>query len=188
MKKKLMLLALSTVLSVSILAGCSSNAPAQKTTATAPTTKTDTVTSASQAPDEATFEKKISKDGNYIIITNKDLTFTKDLTVDGRFTKKDKEGKEVAARSLAFASETADGKVDKRFTVTAPRIVINSENTLLEIGKIKGDLYVQAPGFKTKDATIDGNLYFATQELMDAFKKDDLTKISGSVEVCQYTK
>jgi outer membrane murein-binding lipoprotein Lpp len=187
MKKKLLLFALSTVLSVSILAGCSSKAPEQKTTANA-NTKNDTVASASQAPDEATFEKKISKDGNYIIITNKDLTFTKDLTVDGRFTKKDKDGKEVATRSLAFASETADGKVKKRFTVTVPRIVINSENTLLEIGKIKGDVYVQAPGFKTKDATIDGNLYFATQELMDAFKKDDLTKITGTVEVCQYTK
>lgn len=187
MKKKLMLFTLSAVLSVSILAGCSSNATAPKTTAAAPT-KADAVASASQAPDEATFEQKISKDGNYIIITNKDLTFTKDLTVDGKFTKKNKDGKEVAARSLAFASETADGKVDKRFTVTVPRIVINSENTLLEMGKIKGDVYVQAPGFKTKDATIEGNLYFATQELMDAFKKDDLTKITGEVDVCQYTK
>jgi outer membrane murein-binding lipoprotein Lpp len=185
MKKKSMLLALSTILCVSLLAGCSSKAPAEQPAAQ---TKTDTVASASQAPDEATFEKKISKDGNYIIITNKDLTFTKDLTVDGKFTKKDKDGKEVVTRSLAFASEAADGKVEKRFTVTVPRIVINSENTLLEVGKIKGDVYVQVPGFKTKDATIDGNLYFATQELKDAFKKDDLTKITGTIDVCQYTK
>lgn len=183
--KKLLLLTFSVVLAIAILAGCSGDVSSQKP---ANSQNPDAVSSASKAPDEDTFVKKISKDGNYIIITSRDLTFTEDLTVDGRFTKKDKDGKEIATRALAFASQTADGKVEKRFTVTVPRIVINSENTLLEIGIIKGDVYVQAPGFKTKDATIDGNLYFATQELMDAFKKDDLTKITGSVEVRQYTK
>lgn len=185
MKKKLILLTLSAILTISTLTGCSSNTPAQNST-TPP--NADIITSASQAPDEATFEQRISKDGNYIIITNRDLTFTKDLTVDGRFTKVNKEGMEVVSRSLAFASETADGKVENRYTVTVPNFVINSENTLLEMGIVKGDVYVQASGFKTKDATIDGNLYFATQELKDAFVKDDLTKITGSVEVCQYTK
>lgn len=191
MKSKLILLSLSMVLAVSLLAGCSSKAPATnsdaaKTTAVA---KTDTVSGASQATDEASFENKISKNGNYIIITSKDLTFTKDLTVDGNFTKKGKDGKDVVARSLAFASKSADGKtVDKRFTVTVPRIVINSENTLLEDGIIKGDVYVQAKGFTTLDATINGNLYFATDDLKNAFCADAKTKITGNVEVKQYTK
>ena len=190
MKSKLMLLSLSMVLGVSILAGCGKKAttPTADTSKPATTAKADTVSGASQANDEATFEQKIGKDGNYIILTSKDLTFTKDLTVDGKFIKKDKDGKEVVARSLAFATETADKKIDKRFTVTVPRIVINSENTLLEDGIIKGDVYVQAPGFKTKDATINGNLYFATEDLKNAFKADDLTKISGKIEVKAYTK
>jgi hypothetical protein len=193
MKSKLMLLSLSMVVGVSLLAGCANKAaaPAATTTPAATTAapaKTDTVTGASQANDEATFEQKIGKDGNYIIITSKDLTFTKDLTVDGTFTKKDATGKEVASRSLAFATTGADKKVDKRFTVTVPRIVINSENTLLEDGILKGDVYVQAKGFTTKDTTIDGNLYFATEELKNAFKVDSLTKITGKVEVKAYTK
>jgi predicted small lipoprotein YifL len=193
MKSKLMVLTLTMVIGVSILTGCANKAPAPKPDAskaatTAPA-KTDVVSRASQANDEATFEKKISKDGNYIIITSKDLTFTKDLTVDGTFTKKDKDGKEVVTRSLAFASKSADGKsIDKRFTVTVPRIVINSENTLLEDGIIKGDVYVQAKGFTTLDTTIDGNLYFATEELENDFCVDGKSKITGKVEVKAYTK
>lgn len=196
MRSKLLALTLSVALGVTLLAGCSSKAPASSSNTTSTTTsaaktddkKADAATGASQATDEASFEQKIGKDGNYIIITNKDLTFTKDLTVDGTFTKKGKDGKEVVSRSLAFAAESADKKITNRYTVTVPRIVINSENTLLEYGIIKGDVYVQAKGFKTKDATINGNLYFANQDLMNAFKADNLTKINGKVEVKAYTK
>ncbi len=196
MKKKFLLLTALTLVVSAIVIGCSNNEPAQKTDSPATSTvepantesvEADIVSSASQAPDEKTFEEKISKDGNFIIITSKDLTFENDLTVEGTFTKKDKEGKEVAARSLALAAYGKDNSVI-RYTVTVPRIIINSENTLLEYGIIKGDVYVQSPGFKTKDATIDGNLYFATQELKDAFCADDLTKITGEVEVKEYTK
>ncbi len=183
MKKKLMLVTVLVVVLSIIVVGCIKSEPPKKPEIKEP----DAVASASQAPDEATFEQKISKDGNFIIITSKDLTFTKDLTVDGTFTKKNNEGKEVVARSLALAQYGKDNTVI-RYTLTVPNIVINSENTLLEYGIIKGDVYVQAPGFKTKDATIDGNLYFKTKELMDAFKKDDLTKVNGTIEVKEYTK
>lgn len=179
MKKKLILLTALTLAVTSIMIGCSNTDSKSK--------EIDVVSSASQAPDEKTFEEKISKDGNFIIITSKDLTFDKDLTVDGTFTKKDSNGNEVATRSLALA-EYGDNNTVIRYTLTVPRIIINSENTLLEYGIIKGDVYVQAPGFKTKDATIDGNLYFANQELMDAFSADELTKVTGEIEVKEYTK
>ncbi|TAH74886.1 MAG: hypothetical protein EWM47_01005 [Anaerolineaceae bacterium] len=179
MKKKLILLTALTLAVTSIMIGCSNN--------DSKSTEIDVVSSASQAPDEKTFEEKISKDGNFIIITSKDLTFDKDLTVDGTFTKKDSDGNEVATRSLALAEYGENNSVI-RYTLTVPRIVINSENTLLEYGIIKGDVYVQAPGFKTKDATIDGNLYFANQELKDAFSADELTKVTGEIEVKEYTK
>ncbi len=169
MKKKLILLTALTLAVTSIMIGCSNN--------DSKSTEIDVVSSASQAPDEKTFEEKISKDGNFIIITSKDLTFDKDLTVDGTFPN----------RSLALATYGENNTVN-RYTLTVPRIVINSENTLLEYGIIKGDVYVQAPGFKTKDATIDGNLYFANQELKDAFSADELTKVTGEVEVKEYTK
>lgn len=183
MKFKLMLLTLSIVVSFSILTGCTTKTAASELeapkTETATAAKPDVVSGASQAPDEATFKERISKDGNFIIITSKDLTFTEDLIVDGTFEK----------RSLAFAAYSADGKaIENRYTVTAPSIVINSENTLLEYGIIKGDVYVQSPGFRTKDATIDGNLYFATEELKNAFSIDESSKVTGQIEVCAYTK
>src|SRR5690606_36933364 len=107
----------------------------------------DAVSSASLATDEASFKEKISAGGNWIVLTDKDLTFEEDLMVEGEFDK----------RALAFAAYLPDNKVD-RFSVTTPSIVINSANTLLEYGIVKGDVYVQAEGFTTKDATIEGNL------------------------------
>ncbi|WFA09331.1 hypothetical protein [Tissierella sp. Yu-01] len=195
MKKKLMLLTIAIAMGASIMTGCTSKAPAtepEKTEATE-TIETpeeensDAVSSASVVSDEESFEKGISEDGTFIVLTTKDLTFENDLVVDGTFTKEDKEGNKVITRSLAFAQNDADGNME-RYSVTVPNIVINSENTLLEYGTIKGDVYVQAPGFNTKDATIEGNLYFATQELMDAFSIDELTNITGETAVKEYTK
>lgn len=189
MKKKFMLLTIAVVMIVSLMVGCTSKSPTIEP-ATEPATETeptDAVSSASVVSDEESFEKGISKDGTFIVLTTKDLTFENDLLVDGTFTKKDKDGKDVITRSLAFAQNDADGKI-VRYSVTVPNIVINSENTLLEYGIVKGDVYVQAPGFNTKDATIEGNLYFATQELLDAFTADELTNISGEIAVKEYTK
>lgn len=204
MKSKLLLLSLSVAAGVTLLSGCGSQAaaPAAANTASTTTTtaaktdapktdatKADAATGASMATDNASFEKAISKDGSFIILTKGDLTFTNDLTVDGTFTKKDaKTGKDVPTRSLAFATTKPDKSIDQRFTVTVPRLVINSENTLLEDGIVKGDIYVQAPGFITSDATIDGNLYFANDDLKNAFKVDAKTKITGQVAVKAYTK
>lgn len=190
MKSKFMLFAVAMLVSFSVLTGCAPKAPVQEST-TPDTTKeqdsAEVVSSASVVSDEASFEKGISKDGTFIVLTTKDLTFTNDLIVDGTFTKKNKEGNDVITRSLAFAANGADGKME-RYTVTVPNIVINSQNTLLEYGIVKGDVYIQAPGFKTKDTTIDGNLYFATEELKEAFSIDELTTITGEVAVKEYTK
>lgn len=181
MKKKLIILTISLAMLVTVMAGCASKAPEKvEETTTQPaveTGDTDAVSSASLALDEASFLEKISTDGNWIVLTTSDLTFTEDLIFDGGFDK----------RSLALASNNADGKLEE-FSLTVPNLVINNENTLLEYGTVKGDVYVEAEGFTTKEATIEGNLYFATQELMDAFTADELTTVTGSVAVCEYTK
>lgn len=202
MKKRFIILIISFVLVISLLVGCATKTPPEDNTNppatdngdtnTPPETDTgetdtdntgtdtenpDAVSSASLATDEASFKEKISADGNWIILTDKDLSFEEDLMVEGEFEK----------RVLAFADYLPDNKIDK-FSVTTPSLVITSANTLLEYGIVKGDVYVQAEGFTTKDATIEGNLYFATEELKTAFKMDELTKVSGEVGVKDFKK
>lgn len=191
MKKKLMLITVLIVVISIIAAGCTkaetpktpapdTNQPATDDKDNDGTGEPDVVSSVSQAPDEETFEQRISKDGNFIIITSRDLTFDKDLFVEGEF-----ESHGAPGRSLALA-QYADDNTPIRYTLTVPNIVIDSEGTLLEYGTIKGDVYVQQPGFRTSDATIDGNLYFCTQELLDAFQADEKSEITGEIAVKAY--
>ena len=189
---KIKALILSLAVFATVLTGCgkkAEQAEAPKTDATQVTEKKDdAVTGASQVNDEATFKEKISKDNtNFMIIVNKDLTFTEDLIVESGI-KKDKEGKEAPNRAIAPAAEDASMKISARYTLTVPNLVFAGENGKFENGTLKGNIYVQTKGFILQDATVDGNIYFATQELMDAFKLDETSKVTGTVEVKAYTK
>ncbi len=167
MKNKLLLLAISFVMIITVISGCSTPVVEE----TPPTPDTDAVSSASLAVDEASFKQKISADGNWIILSAKDFNFTEDLIVEGAFDK----------RSVALADNDM-----KEYTLVVPSLVIKSVDTLLEYGTVKGDVYVEASGFTTKETTIDGNLFFATEELKEAFIPDDLTEIIGGIEVQEY--
>lgn len=154
------------------------NPPAANPSATNGVATTDTVSGASRVVDEADFEQKVSKENtNFMVIPSKDLTFTKDITVESGI----KEGS--PNRALGFGTYKEDKTVDKRFTLTVPRLIIAGENVKFEYGIIKGDVYVTGAGFNIKDCTIDGNLYFATEELKSAFKLDEASKITGNTEV-----
>jgi hypothetical protein len=166
--------------------GCANNspAPAPAPTATNGTAKTDAVTGASRAVDEAQFEQKVSKENtNYIVIPTRDLTFTKDITVESGIKIGNEGAAEIATRSLGFGTYKEDKTIDKRITLTVPRLIIAGENVKFEYGIIKGDVYVTGAGFNIKDGTIDGNLYFATEELKNAFTLDATSKITGTTEV-----
>ncbi len=188
MKLKFTALLLVLVLSLSVLAGCTSKAPETGTDTNTPETggqdtEVDAVTSPSQAVDEESFKKGISKDGNFIVITSGDLTFTEDLFVEGEFLN----SSGAPVRSLALAQYDENNQ-PIRYRLTVPNLVISSENTLVEYGIIEGDVYVQAPGFRTKEATFEGNLYFASQELLDAFAPDEATTITEEIAVKEYNK
>lgn len=167
MKSKFLLLVISLAMIITVVAGCTT--PVKEETVTPP--DTDAVSAASWAIDEASFKQKISADGNWIILSTKDFDFTEDLIVEGAFDK----------RSVALADADM-----KEYTIVVPSLVIKSVDTLLEYGTVKGDVYVEATGFTTKETTIDGNLYFATEELKDAFTPDDLTEITGEIAVKEY--
>jgi hypothetical protein len=184
MKRKALVLALTVALATSAFVGCGKKetpAPAAaKPATTAPaatdTKKADAVTTASIVDNNAAFEKAISKDGgNYVVAILKDLTFDKELVVEGdkKTGKKDDKGNETIQRKIALYAQDDKKVVTSRFTLKAPKITFNSSFGSLEHGTFKGDVYVAGKNFKLVNQKIDGNIYFLNQEAMDTFKIAD---------------
>jgi peptidoglycan hydrolase-like protein with peptidoglycan-binding domain len=157
------------------------------TTTTTPTTPVDTVTSASQVNDEATFIKNVtSTTSDYMQIVNKDLTFTNDIVVVPGLKAATATTAASYSRSIAPAAEDSSSNITKRFIITIPNLVFVGDNQKIEYGIVKGDIYVNGNGFKLKDARIDGNLYFATDAEKSAFVQDATTTINGEIAVKAY--
>ena len=183
MKLKTIILVL--VLIISVLSGCNQANVPPVTTQAPQTTAPDTVTTASIVNTEAAFEKGISNTGTWIICTLKDLTFTKELVLDGEFKngKQDDAGNDVIQRKIALYEQDAERKVTARYNLTAPKLTINSLNARIQSGTFKGDLYVSAKNFQLVDATVEGNVYFTTDDAKNTFKMDDKSKVTGKQEL-----
>lgn len=203
MKAKSILL--TVALTTLIMAGCATQTtPAPSTTGTQgttpPTTGTqgtapkqttpseatpDVKTSASIVDKEAAFEKAISSTGTWIIATTKDLTFNKELVLDGEFKngKKDSAGKDIIQRKIALYTQDENRNVTNRYTLTAPKLTINSLNARIQSGTFKGDVYVSAKNFELVDATVNGNVYFTNDDAKTTFKKDAKSKVTGKQEL-----
>jgi hypothetical protein len=193
MKSRINILAL--VISIALLAGCAgqatpsptpSPAPAETPKQTTPAeTSPDVVTTASIVNTNAAFEKAISSTGTWIICTVKDLAFDKELVLDGEFKngKKDNAGKDIIQRKIALYEQDENRNVTARYNLTAPKLTINSPEARIQSGTFKGDVYVAARNFQLVDATVDGNLYFTTDEAKNTFKMDDKSKVTGKQEL-----
>jgi len=183
MKLKTIILVL--VLIISVLSGCNQANVPPVTTQAPQTTAPDTVTTASIVNTEAAFEKGISNTGTWIICTLKDLTFTKELVLDGEFKngKQDDAGNDVIQRKIALYEQDAERKVTARYNLTAPKLTINSLNARIQSGTFKGDLYVSSKNFQLVDATVEGNVYFTTDDAKSTFKMDDKSKVTGKQEL-----
>ncbi|MCX8131179.1 MAG: hypothetical protein N3I35_13905 [Clostridia bacterium] len=193
MKAKIILLVL--VVLTSLLAGCNQPAPTpspktqdQATNppqTTPPETTPEVVTTASIVDNEAAFEKALGTTGTWIICTIKDLKFDKDLILDGEFKngKKDDAGNDVIQRKIALYAQDDKRNVTARYTLTAPKLTINSLNARIQSGTFKGDVYVNAKNFQLVDATVDGNVYFTNDDAKATFKIDEKSKITGKQEL-----
>jgi hypothetical protein len=146
----------------------------------------DVVSAASVVDNNADFEKAIGIDGKWIIATLKDLTFTKDLVLEGNFKngKKDaKTGAELIQRKIGLYTQDDKHVVTARFSLTAPKLTILSPMASIQHGTFKGDLYVTTPNFQLVDAKVDGNIYFTTQEAKDTFTMDAKSSVTGKQEL-----
>lgn len=191
MKTKSLILAL--VLGVALLVGCSNNTTGntnngtttenKENVTTNDSDKTDVVSSASLASDEATLQKAL-KD-SWIVLLKNDITTSKDIVIEGDFTKPDKNDSSKmvpAGRTLALY-ENGENNTTNSFTLTTPKITVKSKDTKIEGGTIIGDVYVEADGFELERTKVEGNVYFSKQEYKDTFKIDDKSTVTGVQEV-----
>ena len=147
----------------------------------------DAVSSASIVDTEEAFLKAIGKDGTWIICLTKDLSVDKELLMEGEFKngKKDDAGKEVIQRKLALYAQDDKRNITARYTLTAPKLVVTSPMASIQRGTFKGDLYINVDNFELVDATIDGDVYFMTDEEKSTFKMDGTSKITGSTKMAK---
>ncbi|CAM3136012.1 hypothetical protein GHI93_09165 [Lactococcus hircilactis] len=144
--------------------------------------------------DAATFTSGLGKNGAWLVAANKDIDASgKDITVDGIFLNE----AGMVQRTLALATTNQTHQITGTFTLTVGRLIVNSPATDFEGGNVKGDVYVgkdgslQSRGMKTPAGTVSesmitGNLYFATQKQLDAYKAlpaANQFKVSGTVGV-----
>lgn len=161
------------------------------TATTAPTTTPsdttpDAVTTASIVDNKEAFLNAISKTGTWIIAVTKDLDIPdQELLLEGEFKngKKDDAGKDVIQRKIALYSQDESRNITARYTLTAPKLIIASPMASIQHGTFKGDVVVTMTDFQLVDATVDGNVYFTSQEVKDSFKMDDKSKITGKQEL-----
>lgn len=188
MKARAILLAL--VLLIASFAGCAQqpNTPAPSPTpnSNTPETSPDVVTTASIVDNEAAFEKALGSDGGtWIICTLKDLSFEKELVLEGEYTngKKDDNGKDVIQRKIALYEQDENRNVTAKYTLTAPKLTINSPEARIQSGTFKGDLHVSSKNFQLVDTIVEGNVYFTNEEAQNTFKMDDASSITGKQEL-----
>ena len=181
MKIKAIALLLIVVTTITLLAGCGS-----KQASDTKKEEADVVTTASLVNQKDALLKAMSKDGTWIVCTLGDMTVDKELVLEGEFHDKADASKPLY-RKLGLYAQDENHKVTARYTLTAPKLTIKSPNAKIQGGTFKGDVYVEAKGFTVQDATVDGNIYFASQEYKDSFvlptEEGKAGKVTGTVEV-----
>jgi len=145
-----------------------------------PNDTVDAVTTASIVNSGAALSAALSENGTWIAATLKDITLTEDLVVEGEFFNKG-----VIARKIALYTQDEDHNIVDSFNLTAPKLIVRSENSKLQGGTFIGDVYVEANGFTLSMATIEGNLYYMSQGNMDTSIMDDGGVITGTTEVLE---
>ena len=141
----------------------------------------DVVTTASLVTDADAFVNAMSADGTWIVATYNDITLEEDLVVEGEFTHR-----EEIARKIGLYTQDDDRNVTERFTLTVPNIIVKSENLRIQSGVVVGDIYVEATGFQLVDQKVEGNVYYASQAIMDAATIDENSEVTGKVEIGTY--
>lgn len=189
--KKIIVLLTVLVMTTAMFAGCAKKeeVTTETTTETATTETATTETATEEAVDVVTTASivdnvdalinALSANGTWIAAALNDMSTDKEIVVEGAFTNKD-----LPARKLALYTQDDNRNITASFTLTAPKLIVKSENFRIHGGTFVGDVYVEANGFElSKTAKVTGNVYFASQEYMDSAIFDESSSVSGVKEV-----
>jgi hypothetical protein len=199
-KSKIVSLLAVSALSVGILAACSSNdTKTSESSKTSQSSKTSEVYAGATvaAPDFASLQKGFAKNGAWLNAINKDMDASgKTLTVEGTFLTNADTGEASVARKLAIYNQNDSHQVTEQYTLTLDKLIVKSPSFYISNGTVKGEVDVLATGFHAQNgkkpdgsvaqATVDGNLVFASQDLLDAYNKldeADKVKVTGETKV-----
>lgn len=116
---------------------------------------------------------------SWIVIITKDLKTDRELVFEGGL----KKGDEVVRLLLTLYKQDENRVKTASYTLTAPKATFKQDGSRIKGGTFKGDVYVECNNFELVDETVDGNIYFKTQEAKDSFKLDNTSKVTGNVEV-----
>lgn len=154
---------LAVPLTLALLAGCNNNGTEEEETAD--DNGTDATSGATQVivEDAESLSSAVSSEGAWIVIFTEDLETDEELTLVGGF-----ENDGETARKLALYTQDDDRNIIDQFTLTAPSITIESDNTRIQGGTFAGDVYVEANEFSIPDGTIDGDVIFASEEFEES--------------------
>ncbi|TVP91700.1 polymer-forming cytoskeletal protein [Alkalibacterium sp.] len=141
----------------------------------------DAVTAASITDDADQVVASLSTDGNWITAITDDVDVSDDITVAGTFHNQDDEDQEEY-RKLALYAQDEDRNVTDEFTLSVGTMTVESPNFRIQEGTLDGDVYVDAEGFELYNATVTGNVTFASEDLHEAAMLDEGT-VEGEVSV-----
>ena len=141
----------------------------------------DVVTTASLVNDADAFVNAVSEEGTWIIATLGDVTVDQDVVVAGEFRDKDQADGDIY-RKIGLYAQDEDRNITDVYTLTVPKLTVQSENLKIHGGIVKGNVVVEAKGFILDEtATIEGNLYFANEDVKSASEVNG--KVTGATEV-----
>jgi len=142
------------------------------------TKEADTVSAASVVDTAQGFQKAAGENGTWIIAVTQDITTDQEIVVEGQFTRRDE-----IYRKIALYAQDEDRNVTDRYTLTAPKMTVQSENTRIQGGTFVGDVYVEADKFHVYDGKVDGNIYFATEEYKSSFSLQEGGEVTGELKM-----
>ncbi|MGO2314514.1 MAG: hypothetical protein ACTH5K_00985 [Pseudolactococcus laudensis] len=184
-KTKLISLLAVSALSVTFLTACGGSSDKTTDDKTTDSAKTaEAFTGATQGTDSFdTLSKGFAANGAWLNAVTKDVDASdKVLTVEGLFA-----GDGQVNRELALYKSGADHKPEATYTLTVEKLVVKSPGFAIAQGTVKGDVYVNASGFKFEGTgKIDGNLIFASDDLKTAYEALDAADkgtVTGEVKV-----